>query len=111
MTDNDLIAAFLAQKSVTRVEEGARATTDKQMKRLVGYEPEKVYVWECFLIGEDGYEFCVHERATTKAQCREILAEQYPESRVVSVEHLGARGERIQRELNRRLENDEWDLY
>jgi len=111
MTDQDLIAAFLAKNTVTHIDDGVRTTTDRQLKRRCGYEPEKVYVYECMLLDECGDPFCVHERATSKSQCREKLAEQYPESRVESVEHLGAREERIQQELQRRLNDDEWDLY
>lgn len=41
-TDADLIAAFLAKRSVTVVPTGARTMTNADMKRAIGYEPDTV---------------------------------------------------------------------
>lgn len=41
-TDADLIAAFLAKRSVTVVPAGERTMTNAQLKSAIGYEPDTV---------------------------------------------------------------------
>ena len=96
----DLIAAFLATRGATVVPTGVRTTTDAQMKRAIGYTPEKEYRYEVMLAGEDGMDFCVHHTAANVAAVEEYMRKQYPESNVISVEHVGARDARIYREVS-----------
>lgn len=98
MSDADLIAAFLAKNSVTRVPEGARSLTDHQIKFACGYEPTRAYKYEALLMGEDGSEFATEITAMSRSRAKEILAMQYPESRVVSVEYAGTREQRLYNE-------------
>ena len=39
-TDADLIAAFLAKKSITKIATGERSMSEREMREATGYEPE-----------------------------------------------------------------------
>ena len=99
MEDKDLIASFLANKGATVVPAGATTMTPTQMKRKLGYEPEKTYRFEVMLQGEDGMEFMEIISAANRPAAREIAEEQFPESRVITVEKEGSREERIYRSV------------
>ena len=97
--DKDLIAAFLAKGgAITKVPEGARTMSPREMKLAVGYEPDKVVVFEALLVGEDYSTFMVEERGARVADVRAKLGRAYPESRIVSIEPKGTRDARLYRE-------------
>lgn len=110
--DNDLIAQFLAKGGkVNKVEEGQRSLTDRQLKILSGYEPEKVYKYEVFMLGEDHMEFTLIESASSPAMCREKVTLSYPESTIISIEPAGSHSERAYKRAQETYDNDEQDLY
>lgn len=94
-TDSDLIAAFIANKGVTTIAPGLRAMDDRQMKRAIGYAPEKEYKYEVQMQGEDGKEFALTVSAPSVKVAHEDLARRYPEAAILSVEPFGTRDEVI----------------
>jgi hypothetical protein len=100
MNDSELIAAFLAQKSITKVAAGKRALTEHQMRVLTGPEPIKQIKYEILLLGEDGMEFTVEETAKSANDARTKAREAYPESRIISIELYGTHSQRAYDEAN-----------
>ena len=90
----DLVAAFLAKNSVTKVETGARSMTDRQVYCAMGYEAETVIVYEAHLIGEDGKEFCVEVKGKNKGEANLNISKQYPCAMIEEICHKGERAER-----------------
>lgn len=88
MQDQDLISAFLANRGVTSCKAGARTLTDRQLKLACGYEPSKLYVYKCELIGEDGMEFVTTERGSSLSDVQFLLSSEYPEARVVHIQQV-----------------------
>lgn len=78
----DLIAQHIAEKGVTKVPMDARTMTDRQMKRAIGYEPEKLTIFWVTMTGEDGMEFTESLSAENEELAYQKAMESWPESRI-----------------------------
>jgi hypothetical protein len=103
MTDDELIRAYLATNTVTRVEPGARTMTSSQMRRALGWEPDVVMKkplihFHAVMLDECGDEFGAGVDAPDRETARRMLREEYPESRgIVQIESPDDTREREQR--------------
>lgn len=115
MTDDDLIRAYLATNTVTRVEPGARTMTSSQMRRALGWEPDVVMKkplihFHAVMLDECGDEFGAGVDAPDRETARDMLREMYPESRGIqqleSPDDTAKREQRIQREIQAEMDGD-----
>jgi len=105
---NAALAAFAAKGGEVKKLETVDVANDKEAqkrqrdiaRRASGREAEIVrnYVFEAFLEGEDGGEFCINFKAKSESAAFGYVEEQYPESRLIRLDFQGAREERLYRE-------------
>lgn len=85
MQDQDLIAAFIASRGVTRVPTGRRAFTERQMKDITGPEKAVQYKFRAHMQGEDGMEFAEIITAPNERAAREQAEWYWPESQLQDI--------------------------
>lgn len=83
--DAALIAAFLAKKSITKIETGARAMTEKQMYAATGYERETQKVFFATGWDECGTPKTHRITAESLADAEKKVSEKYPEFTINNV--------------------------
>ena len=83
--DAALIAAFLAKKSVTKIETGVRTMTEKQMYAATGYERETQKVFFATGWDECGMPKTHRITADSLSDAEKKVSENYPEFSIHNV--------------------------
>lgn len=86
MSTEEMIAQFLAKGgTVTKVAEGARNMTEREVYRAIGYEPEKEQVFYILTHDECGTAETRRQKGRSKRDAEERFQSDYPEHSISDV--------------------------